>query len=172
MEIFFAYTIALAATSIFVVRYGGSTGRWSIAGVWVGFILAQTAVLTILGGGINPHDPGDRMRIAAVQDHHIDAEQSALADHRRRVPVERHGGAGRGDRVASLSDQILLRHVDDMGGAGTGRDGHGHADGPETCVSGLSKGNMMRKWPSPSLDPSSSGVSLAASILVRLMEDR
>ena len=47
MQIFLAYTIALIATSIFVVRYGGATGRWSIVGVWAVFILAQTAVLTI-----------------------------------------------------------------------------------------------------------------------------
>ncbi|WHO38341.1 hypothetical protein PMI04_017555 [Sphingobium sp. AP49] len=47
MEIYLAYSVALLATSIFVVRHGGPAGRWSVAGIWAGFILAQTAVLTV-----------------------------------------------------------------------------------------------------------------------------
>lgn len=47
MEIFLAYSVALVVTSIFVIRHGGPAGRWSIGGVWAGFILAQTAVLTV-----------------------------------------------------------------------------------------------------------------------------
>lgn len=47
MEIFLAYSVALVAASIFVVRYGGAAGRWSVGGIWAGFILAQAAVLTV-----------------------------------------------------------------------------------------------------------------------------
>lgn len=47
MEIFLAYTVALLAASIFVVRHGGPAGRWSVGGIWAGFILAQTAVILV-----------------------------------------------------------------------------------------------------------------------------
>lgn len=47
MGIFAAYTIALLCTTIFVVRRGDRIARWSITGIWVGFIAATWATLAI-----------------------------------------------------------------------------------------------------------------------------
>lgn len=47
MGIFAAYTIALLCTSIYVVRVGDRIAKWSIVGIWMGFVAATWATLTI-----------------------------------------------------------------------------------------------------------------------------
>lgn len=47
MEIFAAYTIALLCTSIYVVRVGDRIAKWSIVGIWIGFVAATWATLAI-----------------------------------------------------------------------------------------------------------------------------
>lgn len=48
MAIFSAYAIALLCTSIYVVHVGDRIARWSMAGIWIGFVAATWATLAIV----------------------------------------------------------------------------------------------------------------------------
>lgn len=47
MGIFSAYTIALLCTSIYVVHAGDRIAKWSMVGIWIGFVAATWATLAI-----------------------------------------------------------------------------------------------------------------------------